>query len=252
MKLLLDIGNSRIKVATLSESGLSVHDPIDVTTPDDHQRLLEVIAPLAARVSTCVAASVANLALNRAIEQGLAPLRIEWAQSMVSAAGIVNGYPDASQLGVDRWVSMLGLRRHFGQSHPPIVLASFGTATTVDTLSPENRFEGGLILPGISMMHQALANGTANLPQTTGAIEDFPTNTVNAISSGVAAAQIGAVTRQVTLAAQRFEQLPVLCVAGGARGAIMDVLTTSLPAIETRDLPHVVLDGLCMLAAGVK
>jgi len=248
MKLLLDIGNSRIKVATLTERGLSVHDPITVTKPDDHQRLYAAVAPLASRLTICLASSVADRAFNRAIELSLAPLNVQWATSLASAAGIVNGYPDPSQLGVDRWVSMLGLTRHFGDAHPPIVLASFGTATTVDTLSPDNRFEGGLILPGITMMHQALASGTANLPPTPGAVEDFPTNTVNAISSGVVAAQIGAVTRQVTLAAQRFEQMPVLCIAGGARAAIMHALTSALPDVATRELPHVVLDGLCMLA----
>ena len=249
MKLLLDIGNSRIKLATLTEHGLSVHDPITVTAPDDHQRLCEVIAPLAAGLTTCLASSVANPALNQAIEQSLSPLNIQWARSLATTAGIVNGYPDPSQLGVDRWVSMLGLTRHFGRAHPPIVLASFGTATTVDTLSPANRFEGGLILPGITMMHQALASGTANLPPTPGAIEDFPTNTVNAISSGVVAAQIGAVTRQVTLATQRFEQMPVLCVSGGARGSLMAALMASLPHAEIKELPHVVLEGLCMLTA---
>ena len=249
MKLLLDIGNSRIKVATLTENGLSVYDPITVSAPDDHRRLCEVVAPLTAGLTTCLASSVANPALNRAIEQSLSPLNIQWASSQASAAGIINGYPDPSQLGVDRWVSMLGLTRHFGRAHPPIVLASFGTATTVDTLSPTNRFEGGLILPGITMMHQALASGTANLPHTTGAIEAFPTNTVNAISSGVVAAQIGAVTRQVTLAAQRFGQVPVLCVTGGARSAIMDALAACLPGAEIKELPHVVLEGLCMLAA---
>ena len=33
-------------------------------------------------------------------------------------------------------------------AHPPFLLASFGTATTIDTVGPDNVFAGGLILPG--------------------------------------------------------------------------------------------------------
>ena len=247
MKLLLDIGNSRIKLATLADDGLVVYEPLTVTS-DCHEGLRRIITPLTDRLATCVASSVASDVLNAAVEQALAPLTIHWARSQPEAGGIVNGYPDPTQLGVDRWVSMLGLAHHFAQPHPPLVLASFGTATTIDTLSPENRFEGGLILPGMTMMHQALARGTANLPETRGTLEAFPTNTVSAISSGVVAAQVGAVIRQVMFTTERFDQTPLLCVTGGARATLMQALAASLPDHDIRELPHVVLEGLGVLA----
>ncbi|HEY7804234.1 MAG TPA: type III pantothenate kinase [Orrella sp.] len=250
MKLLLDIGNSRIKLATLTDDGLVVYEPLAVTS-DCHARLQQLITPLADRLAACVASSVASQALNGAVEQVIAPLPIHWARSQREAGGIVNGYPDPTQLGVDRWVSMLGLAHHFAQPHPPLVLASFGTATTIDTLSPENRFEGGLILPGITMMHQALARGTANLPESRGALDAFPTNTVSAISSGVVAAQVGAVARQMVFTSERFDQTPILCVTGGARDTLMQALAASLPDHEIRELPHIVLEGLGVLATKI-
>src|SRR3546814_3496544 len=54
------------------------------------------------------------------------------------AAGVRNAYQH-EQLGADRWVSMLCLAQH-GLSqysdNSPLMLASFGTATTIDTLCP--------------------------------------------------------------------------------------------------------------------
>lgn len=249
MKLLLDIGNSRIKVATLDGQGLQVHTALAST---NYHALAEFVATLGSGVTWCMASSVAANAHNNAIEQALAPLPVRWAQTSHSAAGVANAYPDPSQLGVDRWVAMLGLTRHFSGEHPPLVLANFGTATTIDTLSPHNRFEGGLILPGITMMHESLALGTANLPNERGAIQAFPTTTVSAISSGISAAQIGAVTRQLALAEQQFGQPPVLCVSGGALDMVRDdlasELTRYLPLVAIHELPHVVLDGLDVLA----
>ena len=47
------------------------------------------------------------------------------------AGGIRSAYENAGQLGSDRWVSMIGLARHTDEA---AMLASFGTATTLDTL----------------------------------------------------------------------------------------------------------------------
>src|SRR3546814_18446318 len=72
---------------------------------------------------------------------------------------------------------MIGLAQH--AKSQPLLLASFGTATTLDTLGAERPagstnesqgnlvFYGGLILPGPALMRSALATGTANLPEAT-------------------------------------------------------------------------------------
>jgi type III pantothenate kinase len=257
MKLLLDIGNSRLKVATVSHDGLTLHAAIALTSftaidvdigHPDPAGLAPRLSSLRSAVSGCLASSVADQGFNERVQQRLAPLRVQWVRSSTTAAGVTNAYPDPAQLGVDRWVAMLGLKQHFGAEHPPIVLANFGTATTVDTLSPDNRFEGGLIVPGITMMHDALARGTAHLPSARGEVQDFPTSTISAISSGVSAAQIGAVARQLALAQRRFGQTPLLCVSGGACAAIWPDLINGLPNVVIHELPHVVLEGLALLA----
>ena len=68
---------------------------------------------------------------------------------------------DRSQLGADRLCVAVGA--HLRYPGNTIVL-DFGTATTVNVVTVEGRFLGGLILPGISMMLRCLTDSTARLP----------------------------------------------------------------------------------------
>ena len=254
MILLIDAGNTRVKIAVLQDKSMQFVTALNTSCPDTLQRdLKESIKTLGAIPNACTAVSVARGEINQSVQNALAGLSVRWVSPSQQAAGVINGYPDPSQLGADRWVSMIGLTRHFAKPHPPVVLASFGTATTVDTLSPSNEFKGGLILPGVTLMHRSLERGTANLPNAMGELADFPTNTISAITSGIAAAQVGAVARQVQIARQTYGQQPKVCVSGGAWLTVADELQCALGTTKTGstavlELPHIVLDGLSVLA----
>lgn len=250
MKLLIDIGNTRLKLATLQGSALQFVTAIPIESAGLlRQQLQAAVKALGETTHACVAVSVASTEINHAAQDAVAPLAVTWIAPSSQAANVTNAYPDPSQLGADRWVGMIGLTRHFPKPHPPIVLASFGTATTVDTLSPDGEFCGGLILPGVSLMQAALANGTARLPNAVGALATFPTNTASAITSGIAAAQAGAVLRQLELACQTYNQQPLLCVTGGAYSAVLPELARTHGQAHVLELANVVLDGLAMLAS---
>src|SRR3546814_8457691 len=77
-------------------------------------------------------------------------------------------------------------------------------------------FYGGLILPGPALMRSALATGTANLPEANAPSAAYPTHTHPAISSGIAAAQAGALLRQWREGIERFGQAPQVYSTGGA------------------------------------
>src|SRR5690606_9486627 len=113
----------------------------------------------------------------------------------------------------------------------------FGTATTVDTLAPEQSegagltsvaFHGGLIFPGPDLMRSSLANGTARLPIASGPAVAFPTHTHQAISSGIAAAQAGAVLRQWREGLQRYGTAPRVYAAGGGWPIVEEEVRKSL------------------------
>lgn len=247
--LLIDIGNTRLKIASLQNGepvyiGAVTIDPVSAC----EIALREHIRALATPVSAVWAVSVASPQVNEFVQNLVSPSPVHWVRSTACASGIRNAYPEPAQLGPDRWVGIIGLTRHFPTLAQPIVLASFGTATTIDTLSPETEFLGGLILPGVSMMRESLKRGTARLPNEPGELQAFPTSTRAAIASGIVAAQTGAVLRQVELAHRRFGIAPIVCTTGGARDMVVTALTQALPNLLIHELPHVVLDGLAVMA----
>jgi type III pantothenate kinase len=145
----------------------------------------------------------------------------------------------------------------------PFMLASFGTATTIDTLGPatpagDRDFEGGLILPGPQLMRTSLSAGTANLPFASGAAADYPVHTHQAIVTGIAAAQAGAVVRQWRTGVERYGRPPRVFSSGGGWDLVKDE-TQRILAVSQRDLglpsqpieflSAPVLDGLACLAA---
>jgi type III pantothenate kinase len=174
-------------------------------------------------------------------------------------AGVRNAYDKPDQLGADRWASMVGLAPYARSG--PVMLASFGTATTVDTLGPDGddhlMFHGGLIFPGPALMRSSLVAGTANLPAADGPTAAYPTHTHQAITSGIAAAQAGAVLRQWREGFERFGQAPRVFSSGGG-WPVVEAETQrllyraqgdlGLPKEEIRWLATPVLDGLARVA----
>jgi type III pantothenate kinase len=252
MKLLVDVGNTRVKMAVLEKNALRLVAALPTQDASlMRQALDEQIAKLGA-IEAAWGVCVGHLAVAHCVEAALpSNLTLQWVQSTAKAAGVVNRYPEPHQLGTDRWVGVIGLTRHFqfdGGQGGSAVLVNFGTATTIDTLGSDKAFRGGLILPGLAMMQSALAQGTARLPQASGEVVDNPVGTTSAIASGIAAAQIGAVKRQLEIAQRDDRQTPMLCVSGGAYENIRVALLHSVTGVPIHHLPLVVLDGLAVLA----
>ena len=58
--------------------------------------------------------------------------------------GVVNGYSNPAQLGVDRWLAMIGARQRCVDA---CCIVDCGTAATVDVMSSNGEHVGGYILP---------------------------------------------------------------------------------------------------------
>ena len=275
VKLLIDVGNTRLKLARLVNDEFTFMAALDTQNPESLAAELKVLVQRIAQdrhteepksqkdkaqknnppknkiqtITNALAVSVHHPETEAAIAAALSGIPIEWVHPSTSAGGVTNAYPNPKQLGADRWVGMIGLTRHFCQPHQSLILANFGTATTVDTLGADRLFRGGLILPGVWMMQRALAQGTARLPETPGTLMDYPTETTAAITTGIAAAQTGALLRQVTVAQSLDKRDPMVCVSGGAWPLVEAEVRRALPNVEIHELPHVVLHGLAVLAA---
>ena len=108
-----------------------------------------------------------------------------WVIPDTQQCGVTNRYRNPAQLGSDRWAALIGAR-HLTGSRPTLVVVC-GTATTIDFMDAEGVFQGGVILPGVGLMLRALHQHTAALPDADGEYSDNPTQTVDAIASGVPA-----------------------------------------------------------------
>ena len=272
--LLIDIGNSRIKwrivdtrvdwpltddaadnahdndTRSAAESGW--WDLADLSQLESRFFKLREYALDAIDLSNVAEADV-EIAIKKALYTTWGDVPISSLTPSANQCGVVNGYRDPSQLGPDRWAAMLGAHALFLDQH--LLVCNLGTATTIDLLVANSggraRFAGGLILPGVEVMRRALARDTARLPLARGEVLDFATGTDDAITSGIAAAQSGAIARAVRHAQRRIaihdrerdESSRLLCIlAGGGARTIAAHLDDFDVAI--RIVPDLVLRGL--------
>jgi type III pantothenate kinase len=188
-------------------------------------------------VSNVAGPEVAALLERAAAERGFAFTIIRTAAAQL---GVTNGYDDPAQLGTDRWAALVAAHRTM-PGHKLVV--NVGTALTIDALTQDGRFLGGLIVPGPSLMRRSLDKGTAGLRLTEGAFRPFPGSTPDAITSGAIQACVGAVERvRRDMEANGVAPLGLL-LSGGAAMEIAAYLP--MPATFNENL---VLDGLVAIA----
>jgi len=225
MLLLVDAGNTRIKWALVdARADLGNWASYGAMFHKDLDSLGEAWRELSIR--RVLVSNVAGVAMREKIERallqaaGMKPVPVEWFASSALRAGLSNSYRHPAQLGCDRFASAIGAHAVFPDR--PLIVATCGTATTVDAVTADGVFQGGMILPGLGLMASSLARNTAQLPQVGEAISVpriFADNTDEAIISGCIAAQAGAIERAV--AAMTYEHGPVHCVLSGGAGAMI-------------------------------
>lgn len=210
MILTIDAGNSRTKWGVFNAQG-----KITACGVEDNARL-DALAKHVEAWAGCrkiLVSSVAGPAVDSALQAigETLGLPLQWVHASPAACGVTNGYQQPGRLGSDRWLALIaGWHRY----HEPCVLATAGTALTVDSLSSHGEFLGGLIVPGFSLMLQSLQTGTAGLQVADGEWCEFPVATNDAMVSGALNAMAGAVER-MHAALQEREGRPVRCLLSG-------------------------------------
>lgn len=249
--LLVDAGNTFIKWARPAPDqtfrlesvgwknfGAVRHHDMDVLKEAWHR--LHEETPIRHVLISNVAGQQLGEVLSRLLETlNPRPVSVEWFHSAPSLGGITNTYQDYRKLGCDRFASMIGA--HSLLPGKALVVVTAGTATTIDTLSPDGTFLGGMILPGLKLMSDSLAHNTALLPEINQMIRDLPQfadNTSGAILSGCINAQAGAIERAVATHSKRFSDVHCL-LSGGAAQYIAPNLS-----IPCRIIDNLVLIGL--------
>jgi len=165
-----------------------------------------------------------------------------WITALPKQCGVTNGYADPCQLGSDRWAALIAAWNRFHQS---CLVVNIGTGMTIDVLSENGVFLGGIIVPGpYSLMNCIDSNTQINLEESNCRYEIFPVNTANALYSGVIQSLTGAIERMVRLYNLQHDCVIKHCVFSG--GGVADIL----PHIDFdyEVIENLVLDGLVLIA----
>jgi type III pantothenate kinase len=237
--LAIDAGNTRIKWGVGGAGAWRATGSIGTAQSAALFESLRPHFPVDAAIASNVAGPEVLANLEAACREGgieLAVIRAEREE-----LGVTSSYRDPHQLGADRWAALIAAHRSEDRGHKLVVNA--GTALTVDALTADGEFLGGLIVPGPALMRRSLHRGTAELRLTEGVFEDFPATTPDAITSGAIQACIGAIERLAHAMATRGSPPGRIILSGGAAAEI----AASLPLpVDFRE--NLVLDGLALIA----
>lgn len=236
--LLIDAGNTRIKWALHDGRAYVASGAVETARVGDVARGWPKGIEAKRAIASNVAGAEVEAQLGRACaERGLTLSTI---RSQAEQLGVTNGYADPGQLGSDRWAALIAAHR-VGPGHKLVVNA--GTALTIDALTAEGRFLGGVIVPGPALMRRSLDRGTAGLRLTEGAFAEFPASTPEAITSGAIQACAGAVERMRDAMAGRGATPSQVVLSGGAAHEIARHLPIAATIRE-----NLVIDGLLLIA----
>lgn len=242
MRLLVDLGNTRLKCA-LADGG--AYGPVQAFAHGSkvwRAQLDAWLAPQRADIETVWLASVAAADRTDEVLAFFAHLglRVHRVQSQAEALGLIAGYPHVRQLGEDRWLALLAAHLH----HPvPCLVVGVGSALTIDALAPGGRHLGGLIAPSPEGMREALFARAPALDRRHAGVVDFATDTASGVASGCTLAAVALIERSLArLQACQSEPVTLLVSGGGADGEFRGHLGPH------RHLPGLVLEGLAAWA----
>ncbi len=162
-----------------------------------------------------------------------------------AACGLPVLYHPPEAVGADRLVNAVAAVHLAGA---PAVVVDFGTATTVDAVSPAGAYVGGAIAPGLQVSLAALGAAAALLPR----VELHPPaaglggNTADSIRAGLIYGHAGLVDRLVEEVRRGLGEAPVLATGGLAE------LVVPFCRTVMRLEPHLTLRGVQLVHARLK
>lgn len=213
MRLLIDLGNTRLKWRWWHDDGLRYGGECAHRQGRIGTELATALQAQPAQIAhiSAVAAPELRAQVRHLLEQFT--VHQDWLVSPTAGLGLRNSYAQPAKLGIDRW---LALAAAYAETHSPCCVIDIGTATTVDVCDAQGQHQGGLIAPGPIALAQALQTHTAlpqasqDLPQDLG----FACDTEEALQYGALHSACGLVERAFELA-HRQHQCPLAILTGG-------------------------------------
>lgn len=245
--IVIDIGNSNISLAVFAKGKLGRTEHIAVNRTktaklgDMLQAFLEICGPqpLGARTVPVVVCSVnqktlgiVEKAVNESLDQNILLIGRDFPLEMKVAV------ENPESIGSDRLVTAFAA---YCVIESAVVVADFGTATTIDLVNDNGIFLGGVIMPGLGTAAKSLKTHTAMLPEVTPKLPtgEYGINTITAIENGIYYSAIGALREMVERYATELGHWPQVVATGGYAS-----LVAQKCEIIDSIVPNLCLDGL--------
>jgi len=131
--------------------------------------------------------------------------------------GLKIGYRDPKEVGADRIADAVGAIKLFPGRN--LIVADFGTATTLCAITRDKEFLGGNIIPGVRLAMEALEAKTAQLPsvEIVPPASAFGRSTIESIQAGLYWSNVGMMRELVArITAEVFrDEAPLVIGTGG-------------------------------------
>jgi type III pantothenate kinase len=247
----VDIGNSRVKLATFAVPlAEPLPSPDRTATFDLEWSDAEMAGWLEGKVAdyAWTIASVNRPVANRLVEwlgsRGVAPVRL----LTYTDLPLVVDMPKPESVGIDRLVASVAANKLRAPDEPAIVV-THGSAITVNLIDNRGSFVGGAIMPGVHMTARALHEFTDRLPlvEVTEAPAVLERSTEGAIRFGLYWGVVGAAREVIARLSPSNKPAQVFLTGGGAP-ALAAILGEGYPR-PPQLVPHLTLAGVALAAA---
>ncbi|MDO4758941.1 MAG: type III pantothenate kinase [Rikenellaceae bacterium] len=212
MRLLIDIGNTRAKVAVADAEGN-----------------IEVVGEQVELAKSALAEVVATYGVEAALISSTRGDAAQWAMQLrelgieavaldaATPLPIEIAYRTPETLGRDRVAAAVGAATRFADRNCLVI--DFGTAITIDLVTAEGEFLGGMISPGMESRFRALHDYTQALPlcEATDAEISVARTTREAIEQGVMNSVQFEIEGYIARFSAIYADLCVIVTGGGAK-----------------------------------
>lgn len=227
-KLWLDLGNTRLKYWISHANGQIVEHAAELHLQSPIDLLLGLSTHFKSRAIDAIGvSSVLDHKTNQRLAKILSGLNapIYFAEVHAQYAGLITGYDDPKQLGIDRWLQVLAMTKKPAQ----YCIIGCGTALTIDLLDGFEH-QGGYILPSLYLQRDSLTQGTKGIKIPEQAFANLHTgrNTSDAVHHGILLGLLGAI--HSILASYKDYQL---ILTGGDANLFASFLAQYHPRVET-------------------
>ena len=208
MNLIIDVGNTRVKVAvfkgdTMQDSFSFHHNEIDIQVKKI-KKTYKITAVILSKV-----ASIANFISVKELESVFLI-----ALSNTTPIPFKNRYQTPNTLGIDRIALAAAAFKSYPNKNTLIIDA--GTCITFDFINDKNEYLGGAISPGVTMRYKALHQFTDGLPELNLQVPEklIGSSTKASINSGVIYGVIKEIEGIISEYRMKYPDLTIVLTGG--------------------------------------